>query len=182
MLTTEPSAAPSTVPAAPKNDPTTALVAAAPAPAMTLLTVRSGLAGGSATGALGVAAAVPGPAPGRGGGPTGRGGGGGGARGGGAAPGGGRAGGGGGGGGAAGAAAQAAARSGGGTAGAAAWLLFAFGPATADPFLSAGDEQIDPGRSPIVMTFTPQTLLRRRMASGSGVDMASCDCADQADS
>src|SRR4051794_18712893 len=74
MLTTEPSAAPSTVPAAPKNDPTTALVAAAPAPAMTLLTVRSGLAGGSATGALALAAAVRAPAPVRGGGPTGRGG------------------------------------------------------------------------------------------------------------
>src|SRR3954471_3365057 len=74
MLTTEPSAAPSTVPAAPKNDPTTALVAAAPAPAMTLLTVRAGLAGRSATGALAVAAAVGAPARVRGGGPAGRGG------------------------------------------------------------------------------------------------------------
>src|SRR3954447_18454486 len=74
MLTTEPSAAPSTVPAAPKNDPTTALVAAAPAPAMTLLTVRSGRAGRSATGALAVAGAVRAPAPVRGGGPAGRGG------------------------------------------------------------------------------------------------------------
>src|SRR5829696_9621801 len=74
MLTTEPSAAPSTVPAAPKNDPTTALVAAAPAPAMTLLTVRSGGAGGSATGALAVTAAVRAPAAVRGGEPAGRGG------------------------------------------------------------------------------------------------------------
>src|SRR3954451_19053783 len=75
MLTTEPNAAPSTVPAAPKNDPTTALVAGAPAPAMTLLTLRSGLDGGSATGALALAlAAVRAPAPVRGGGPTGRGG------------------------------------------------------------------------------------------------------------
>ena len=40
-LNTDPSAAPATVPIAPKNDPSTALVAAAPAPAMTLLTVRS---------------------------------------------------------------------------------------------------------------------------------------------
>ena len=40
-LNTDPSAAPLTVPIAPKNDPSTALVAAAPAPATTLLTVRS---------------------------------------------------------------------------------------------------------------------------------------------
>jgi hypothetical protein len=38
--TTDPTAAPTTVPSAPKTDPATALVAAAPAPAMTLLTVR----------------------------------------------------------------------------------------------------------------------------------------------
>src|SRR5215213_9971926 len=73
MLTTEPSAAPSTVSAAPKYDPTAALVAAAPAPAMTLLTVRPG-AGGSATGAPAVAAAVRAPVPVGGGGPAGRGG------------------------------------------------------------------------------------------------------------
>ena len=40
-LKTDPSAAPLTVPMAPKNDPSTALVAAAPAPATSLLTVRS---------------------------------------------------------------------------------------------------------------------------------------------
>ena len=40
-LKTDPSAAPVTVPMAPKNDPSTALVAAAPAPATSLLTVRS---------------------------------------------------------------------------------------------------------------------------------------------
>src|SRR3954453_11211498 len=39
-------AAPATVPRAPKNDPSTALVAAAPAPAITLLTVRSTLRAG----------------------------------------------------------------------------------------------------------------------------------------
>ena len=45
-LKTDPSAAPVTVPMAPKNDPSTALVAAAPAPAITLLTVRSTLRAG----------------------------------------------------------------------------------------------------------------------------------------
>jgi hypothetical protein len=38
--TTDPTAAPTTVPSAPKTDPATALVAAAPAPAMTLLAVK----------------------------------------------------------------------------------------------------------------------------------------------
>ena len=40
-LNTDPNAAPPTVPSAPKNDPSTALVAAAPAPATSLLTLRS---------------------------------------------------------------------------------------------------------------------------------------------
>jgi hypothetical protein len=43
VLAIAPMAAPATVPKAPKNDPSTALVAAAPAPAITLLTVRSTL-------------------------------------------------------------------------------------------------------------------------------------------
>ena len=47
-LNTDPSAAPATVPIAPKNDPSTALVAAALAPAMTLLTVRSRFFGSGA--------------------------------------------------------------------------------------------------------------------------------------
>jgi hypothetical protein len=46
-LNTEPTAAPATVPIAPKNEPSTALTAAAPAPATSLLTVRS-FFGGSA--------------------------------------------------------------------------------------------------------------------------------------
>jgi hypothetical protein len=76
MLTTEPSAAPSTVPAAPKNDPTTALVAAAAGPGDDLVDVdgQVGPAGGSATGSLAVAAAVRASATVRGGGPAGRGG------------------------------------------------------------------------------------------------------------
>jgi hypothetical protein len=48
VLTTEPRAAPVTVPVAPKNEPMTAVVAAAPAPASTLLTVRLGAAAGVA--------------------------------------------------------------------------------------------------------------------------------------
>ena len=46
VLAIAPMAAPATVPRAPKNDPSTALVAAAPAPAITLLTVRSTLRAG----------------------------------------------------------------------------------------------------------------------------------------
>ncbi len=45
MLATDPIAAPTTVPAAPKNAPSTAAVAAAPAPAITLLTESSILGG-----------------------------------------------------------------------------------------------------------------------------------------
>jgi hypothetical protein len=41
LLNTAPAAAPLTVPIAPKNDPAIALAAAAPAPATTLVTVRS---------------------------------------------------------------------------------------------------------------------------------------------
>src|SRR5688500_3810422 len=124
MLTTEPSAAPSTVPAAPKNDPTTALVAAAAAPAITLLTVRSGPRGGSATRAPAVAAAVRAPAPVRGGGPAGRGGYGAGGR---------RC-----------AGSEASGRDGGGCGIAPVHVR----PATADTLLSAGHEQNDPVRSP----------------------------------
>ena len=47
-LNTDPSAAPPTVPIAPKYEPSTALVAAAPAPATTLLTVRSRFVGSGA--------------------------------------------------------------------------------------------------------------------------------------
>jgi hypothetical protein len=53
------------VPIAPKNDPSTALVAAAPAPAMTLLTVRSRFFGSGAAATVGapeIAAAAAGAA------------------------------------------------------------------------------------------------------------------------
>lgn len=59
-LNTDPSAAPATVPIAPKNDPSTALVAAALAPAMTLLTVRSRFFGSGAAAAAGAANACAG--------------------------------------------------------------------------------------------------------------------------
>jgi hypothetical protein len=42
------------------------------------------------------------------------------------------------------------------------------GRATADTFCSAGHEQIDPIRSPIVMTFTPQTSLLHGLAVERG--------------
>jgi hypothetical protein len=47
---TDPTAAPTTVPSAPNADPTTAAVTAAPAPAITLLTVRPGFAAGAGGG------------------------------------------------------------------------------------------------------------------------------------
>src|SRR4051812_24458508 len=61
VLAIAPMAAPATVPRAPKYDPSTALVAAAPAPAITLLTVRSTLrAGCSALCGLPVGGPLPG--------------------------------------------------------------------------------------------------------------------------
>src|SRR6478672_7435428 len=58
LLNTAPTAAPVTVPNAPKNDPHTALMAAAPAPAMTLVAVRS-FFGGSATAVVGPVSDAP---------------------------------------------------------------------------------------------------------------------------
>jgi hypothetical protein len=62
VTTMEPSAAPVTVPAAPKSEPRTALVAAAPAPASTLLIVKlgafgpAGCAGGTVSCSVGISA------------------------------------------------------------------------------------------------------------------------------